>query len=166
MWWCWFTLWISWKLRCVTAAVLQQEAPHTDNSITSCWGVTCLNVTVSCGENKLQSCLFSNHRCTSQLLIGWTPDPGDQQWDRWKTSRTVFKQMSQCFQQFVSVSVNPVVLCCVVFRYMCYCGKLQDPPADPWLAPHSCGSVCQKELKPSCGHTCLLLCHPGNQPLI
>ncbi|XP_037614854.1 NF-X1-type zinc finger protein NFXL1 [Sebastes umbrosus] len=49
-------------------------------------------------------------------------------------------------------------------RYMCYCGKLQDPPADPWLAPHSCGSVCQKELKPTCGHTCLLLCHPGPCP--
>ncbi|KAF1381040.1 hypothetical protein PFLUV_G00170290 [Perca fluviatilis] len=49
-------------------------------------------------------------------------------------------------------------------RYMCFCGKLQDPPADPWLAPHSCGSVCQKELKPSCGHTCLLLCHPGPCP--
>ncbi|XP_078137877.1 NF-X1-type zinc finger protein NFXL1 [Centroberyx gerrardi] len=36
-------------------------------------------------------------------------------------------------------------------RYVCYCGKLQDPPADPWLVPHSCGSVCQKELKPLCG---------------
>jgi len=45
---------------------------------------------------------------------------------------------------------------------MCYCGDQQDPPADPWLSPHSCGSVCQKQLKPSCGHTCLLLCHPGN----
>ncbi|XP_008298555.1 NF-X1-type zinc finger protein NFXL1 [Stegastes partitus] len=49
-------------------------------------------------------------------------------------------------------------------RYMCYCGKLQDPPADPWLVPHSCGSVCQKELRPTCGHTCLLLCHPGPCP--
>nr|XP_057924345.1 NF-X1-type zinc finger protein NFXL1 [Doryrhamphus excisus]XP_057924346.1 NF-X1-type zinc finger protein NFXL1 [Doryrhamphus excisus] len=49
-------------------------------------------------------------------------------------------------------------------KYMCYCGKLEDPPADPWLVPHSCGSVCQKELKPSCGHTCLLLCHPGPCP--
>uniref|UniRef100_H3C756 Nuclear transcription factor, X-box binding-like 1 n=1 Tax=Tetraodon nigroviridis TaxID=99883 RepID=H3C756_TETNG len=46
-------------------------------------------------------------------------------------------------------------------RYECYCGKLQDPPPDPWLVPHSCGAVCQKELKPTCGHTCLLLCHPG-----
>ncbi|XP_061664991.1 NF-X1-type zinc finger protein NFXL1 [Syngnathoides biaculeatus] len=49
-------------------------------------------------------------------------------------------------------------------RYMCFCGKLQDPPADPWLAPHSCGAVCHKELKPSCGHACLLLCHPGPCP--
>uniref|UniRef100_A0A3P9C788 Nuclear transcription factor, X-box binding like 1 n=1 Tax=Maylandia zebra TaxID=106582 RepID=A0A3P9C788_9CICH len=49
-------------------------------------------------------------------------------------------------------------------RYTCYCGKLQDPPADPWLVPHSCGSICQKELKPACGHTCLLLCHPGPCP--
>nr|XP_043877062.1 NF-X1-type zinc finger protein NFXL1 isoform X1 [Solea senegalensis]XP_043877063.1 NF-X1-type zinc finger protein NFXL1 isoform X1 [Solea senegalensis]XP_043877064.1 NF-X1-type zinc finger protein NFXL1 isoform X1 [Solea senegalensis]XP_043877065.1 NF-X1-type zinc finger protein NFXL1 isoform X1 [Solea senegalensis] len=49
-------------------------------------------------------------------------------------------------------------------RYTCYCGKLQDPPADPWLVPHSCGSVCQREIKPSCGHTCLLLCHPGPCP--
>ncbi|XP_037832548.1 NF-X1-type zinc finger protein NFXL1 [Kryptolebias marmoratus] len=49
-------------------------------------------------------------------------------------------------------------------RYMCYCGKQQDPPADPWLVPHSCGSVCQKELRPTCGHTCLLLCHPGPCP--
>eukprot|EP00066_Takifugu_rubripes_P029143 XP_011618409.1 PREDICTED: NF-X1-type zinc finger protein NFXL1 [Takifugu rubripes] len=49
-------------------------------------------------------------------------------------------------------------------RYMCYCGKLQDPPLDPWLVPHSCGAVCQKELKPTCGHTCLLLCHPGPCP--
>ncbi|XP_051914519.1 NF-X1-type zinc finger protein NFXL1, partial [Hippocampus zosterae] len=49
-------------------------------------------------------------------------------------------------------------------RYVCYCGKLEDPPADPWLAPHSCGGVCHKELKPSCGHACLLLCHPGPCP--
>ncbi|XP_033984204.1 LOW QUALITY PROTEIN: NF-X1-type zinc finger protein NFXL1 [Trematomus bernacchii] len=49
-------------------------------------------------------------------------------------------------------------------RYMCYCGKQQDPPPDPWLAPHSCGSVCQNDIKPACGHTCLLLCHPGPCP--
>lgn len=46
-------------------------------------------------------------------------------------------------------------------RYYCYCGKVEDPPLDPWLVPHSCGQVCEREFKPSCGHKCLLLCHPG-----
>lgn len=36
-----------------------------------------------------------------------------------------------------------------------------DPPFQPWLVPHSCGQVCGKDLVPSCGHSCLLLCHPG-----
>ncbi|XP_069833688.1 NF-X1-type zinc finger protein NFXL1 isoform X1 [Dendropsophus ebraccatus] len=49
-------------------------------------------------------------------------------------------------------------------RYYCYCGKVEDPPLDPWLVPHSCGQVCAKEFKPSCGHKCLLLCHPGPCP--
>uniref|UniRef100_A0A8C9TAX4 Nuclear transcription factor, X-box binding like 1 n=1 Tax=Scleropages formosus TaxID=113540 RepID=A0A8C9TAX4_SCLFO len=46
-------------------------------------------------------------------------------------------------------------------RYCCYCGKVEDPPLDPWLLPHSCGQVCDREFKPACGHRCLLLCHPG-----
>ncbi|XP_077333657.1 NF-X1-type zinc finger protein NFXL1 isoform X1 [Lithobates pipiens] len=49
-------------------------------------------------------------------------------------------------------------------RYNCYCGKVEDPPLDPWLVPHSCGQVCETEFKPSCGHKCLLLCHPGPCP--
>ncbi|XP_051895842.1 NF-X1-type zinc finger protein NFXL1 [Pristis pectinata] len=49
-------------------------------------------------------------------------------------------------------------------RYYCYCGKVEDPPQDPWLVPHSCGQVCDKEFKPLCGHKCLLLCHPGPCP--
>ncbi|XP_053110346.1 NF-X1-type zinc finger protein NFXL1 isoform X1 [Hemicordylus capensis] len=49
-------------------------------------------------------------------------------------------------------------------RYYCYCGKVEDPPLDPWLVPHSCGQVCEREFRPSCGHKCLLLCHPGPCP--
>nr|XP_060634470.1 NF-X1-type zinc finger protein NFXL1 [Anolis sagrei ordinatus] len=49
-------------------------------------------------------------------------------------------------------------------RYYCYCGKVEDPPLDPWLVPHSCGQVCERDFKPSCGHKCLLLCHPGPCP--
>lgn len=43
----------------------------------------------------------------------------------------------------------------------CFCGKVCDPKFDPWLIPHSCGQTCGRGLKPSCGHSCLLNCHPG-----
>lgn len=49
-------------------------------------------------------------------------------------------------------------------RYFCFCGRIEDPPHNPWLAPHSCGETCGKLLQPSCGHRCLLLCHPGRCP--
>ncbi|GAB1601514.1 gem-associated protein 5-like [Argonauta hians] len=49
-------------------------------------------------------------------------------------------------------------------RYKCFCGQVEDPSFDPWLVPHSCGQTCGKELTPSCGHHCLLLCHPGPCP--
>lgn len=46
--------------------------------------------------------------------------------------------------------------------YFCFCGKVENPPNDnPWILPHSCGEVCDRPLKNSCGHYCLLLCHPG-----
>ena len=46
-------------------------------------------------------------------------------------------------------------------RYTCYCGKIDDPQFDPWIVPHSCGEICEKNLQPQCGHQCLILCHPG-----
>ncbi|XP_063679973.1 NF-X1-type zinc finger protein NFXL1-like [Bolinopsis microptera] len=49
-------------------------------------------------------------------------------------------------------------------RYYCYCTKKVDPVYDPWIAPHSCGEVCDKPLTSNCGHSCLLLCHPGRCP--
>lgn len=49
-------------------------------------------------------------------------------------------------------------------NYECYCGKIIDPPHQPWAIPHSCGETCQKSLKPYCGHNCILLCHPGPCP--
>ncbi|KAL0034329.1 hypothetical protein WJX77_009558 [Trebouxia sp. C0004] len=49
-------------------------------------------------------------------------------------------------------------------EYRCFCGKQRDPPLDPWLAPHTCGDICGRELASGCGHTCVLLCHPGPCP--
>ncbi|CAH9069527.1 unnamed protein product [Cuscuta europaea] len=48
--------------------------------------------------------------------------------------------------------------------YHCFCGKMENPPHDPWVLPHSCGEICGRPLKHNCGHHCLLLCHPGPCP--
>ncbi|RXG62012.1 NF-X1-type zinc finger protein NFXL1 [Armadillidium vulgare] len=52
----------------------------------------------------------------------------------------------------------------IPYDYKCFCGKSVNPQFDPWLIPHSCGERCGKDLKPSCGHSCTLLCHPGPCP--
>lgn len=49
-------------------------------------------------------------------------------------------------------------------EYLCFCGKVESPPPDPWILPHSCGEICGRSLRGSCGHECLLLCHPGPCP--
>ncbi|XAR65419.1 hypothetical protein NMG60_11009545 [Bertholletia excelsa] len=60
-------------------------------------------------------------------------------------------------------------------RYLCFCGKRQDPPTDLYLIPHSCGEPCGKPLEKDvlgaggsredqCPHVCVLQCHPGPCP--
>lgn len=49
-------------------------------------------------------------------------------------------------------------------EYRCFCGKQRNPPLDPWLAPHTCGDICGRQLPSGCGHSCVLLCHPGPCP--
>lgn len=46
-------------------------------------------------------------------------------------------------------------------EYLCFCKKTINPVFQPLLIPHSCGTICGKQLKPFCGHECVLLCHPG-----
>lgn len=48
--------------------------------------------------------------------------------------------------------------------YNCFCEKEENPRPAPFLLPHSCGEICGKNLQPACGHTCMLLCHPGPCP--
>lgn len=52
----------------------------------------------------------------------------------------------------------------IPYEYKCFCGKETDPAVHLWSIPHSCGDVCGRPLKPSCGHKCVLLCHPGPCP--
>ncbi|XP_057492571.1 NF-X1-type zinc finger protein NFXL1-like [Actinidia eriantha] len=60
-------------------------------------------------------------------------------------------------------------------RYLCFCGKRQEPPPDLYLTPHSCGEPCGKPLEKEvpdgtmskedlCPHACVLQCHPGPCP--
>ncbi|XP_022903190.1 NF-X1-type zinc finger protein NFXL1 [Onthophagus taurus] len=49
-------------------------------------------------------------------------------------------------------------------HYTCFCTKTINPKFQSLLIPHSCGEKCGKQLKPICGHECLLLCHPGPCP--
>lgn len=48
-------------------------------------------------------------------------------------------------------------------KYMCFCGKVENPPLDVSLTPHSCGRTCGKKRK-LCPHPCPLPCHPGPCP--
>jgi len=49
--------------------------------------------------------------------------------------------------------------------HMCFCGKLADPPSDPYLVPHSCGEPCGRQrIGTSCPHRCVTPCHPGPCP--
>lgn len=47
-------------------------------------------------------------------------------------------------------------------HYLCFCQKQYDPVDQEWILPHSCGEICMKKL--ICGHSCYLLCHPGQCP--
>ncbi|XP_055702161.1 NF-X1-type zinc finger protein NFXL1 [Phlebotomus papatasi] len=77
--------------------------------------------------------------------------------------------------EFVPRKITPITWDCpqcrhsygpeeVPRRYLCFCGKEDNPQVHPWLIPHSCGELCQRPLEPVCGHKCLLLCHPGPCP--
>ena len=47
--------------------------------------------------------------------------------------------------------------------YVCFCGRMTDPPDDHYITPHSCGEPCGRK-KCNCPHPCVLRCHPGPCP--
>lgn len=44
-------------------------------------------------------------------------------------------------------------------EYLCFCGKLKNPPVNRNDLPHSCGNMCLNTT--NCEHPCNLVCHPG-----
>lgn len=81
-------------------------------------------------------------------------------WSCWFVGLFVNAWMRSC-QYLIPLYLHPQqpFLPC---RYVCFCGKVPDPPFDPWITPHSCGEVCGRPI--GCEHTCVLLCHPGPCP--
>ena len=46
-------------------------------------------------------------------------------------------------------------------KYLCYCGKTQNPEISASLEPHSCGKVCGRKRGGKCLHLCSQICHKG-----
>lgn len=102
---------------------------------------------------------------------------------RWANDSISLKKMKQELEvgyynnqgEYIPKQLKAIEWCCPKCRmshlpsdvpkhYLCFCKKELNPENHPWLVPHSCGEVCRKELKPNCGHRCVLLCHPGPCP--
>jgi hypothetical protein len=50
-------------------------------------------------------------------------------------------------------------------KYLCYCGKYDEPEYSPLTLPHSCGEYCDRKKHEHCTHSkCDVLCHPGSCP--
>ncbi|XP_050511644.1 NF-X1-type zinc finger protein NFXL1 [Diabrotica virgifera virgifera] len=92
---------------------------------------------------------------------------------RW--SKDTVTQLKHAAQEQIIVKQQKLCWCCpkcrheydprdIPMKYLCFCTKTENPKYDPYIAPHSCGQICRKPLKPDCGHHCLLLCHPGPCP--
>ncbi|KAL8050211.1 hypothetical protein ABFX02_06G068000 [Erythranthe guttata] len=140
---------------------------------------------------KIQSFLTSSRSGALSCLICLERiKPTDPTWSCSSSCFALFHLL--CIQSWANQSINlaasraslraavvpdenslvwPCPKCRVEYRktqtpknYFCFCGKVQDPPRDPWVLPHSCGEICGRSLKYDCGHFCLLLCHPGPCP--
>nr|GLL29338.1 NF-X1-type zinc finger protein NFXL1-like [Ipomoea trifida] len=98
-----------------------------------------------------------------------------KKWARAPTSVDLSAEKNQGFNwrcpgcQYVQLTSSKDI------RYICFCGKRQDPPTDLYLTPHSCGEPCGKPLEKEvpgsgmskedlCPHHCVLQCHPGPCP--
>ncbi|KAL8143633.1 hypothetical protein V2J09_016665 [Rumex salicifolius] len=101
-----------------------------------------------------------------------------RKWARAPTSSDLAAEKSQGFNWRCPLCQSVQLVALKEIRYVCFCGKRQDPPTDLYLTPHSCGEPCGKSLQIDaiqlpgndvskdhlCPHICVLQCHPGPCP--
>lgn len=98
-----------------------------------------------------------------------------KKWARAPTSVDLSAEKSQGFNWRCPGCQAVQLMSSKEIRYVCFCGKRQDPPSDLYLTPHSCGEPCGKALEKEvpgsgmakedlCPHLCVLQCHPGPCP--
>jgi NF-X1-type zinc finger protein NFXL1 len=126
---------------------VQQHLAHGDNEDEG-WCLICLGPLGS--KDAIWSCSDS---CFSSYHLNCIQD-----WAKASGSGCKDWNCPKCRRTFSSIPDT----------YLCYCSKVERPKWDPWIEPHSCGESCGKSLvrggSLSCGHSCLLLCHPGTCP--
>lgn len=99
-----------------------------------------------------------------------------KKWARAPTSIDTSAEKSQGFNWRCPGCQSVQLTASKDIRYVCFCGKRQDPSSDLYLTPHSCGEPCGKPLEREipgpclsskedlCPHVCVLQCHPGPCP--
>ncbi|GAB4834950.1 NF-X1-type zinc finger protein nfxl1 [Ancistrocladus abbreviatus] len=98
-----------------------------------------------------------------------------KKWARAPTSIDLTAEKSQGFNWRCPGCQSVQLTSSKEIRYVCFCGKRQDPLSDLYLTPHSCGEPCGKPLEKEvpgaggskeylCPHVCVLQCHPGPCP--
>ncbi|XP_066250881.1 NF-X1-type zinc finger protein NFXL1 [Euwallacea similis] len=111
-------------------------------------------------EDKIWSCFSCFGAFHLNCIQRWSKDTVMQQKQRIEDQTELKKRVCWCCPKCradYSPDQYPT-------KYVCFCGKLEDPKFQPFLVAHSCGEICRKELLSVCGHKCLLLCHPGPCP--
>jgi NF-X1-type zinc finger protein NFXL1 len=153
------------SLATLTANSASASSPSTSNASSSLSTSTSsasssLSTSTSHSSSSSLSTSTSTASSASTSTVTLTPN----------SRRSACFACPKCRQPFDAVRDAPSA-------YRCFCGRTRDPADDPWLLPHSCGSVCGRRFSPStpstpgstlaasdCTHTCLMLCHPGPCP--
>ncbi|CCW72145.1 unnamed protein product [Phytomonas sp. Hart1] len=120
---------------------------HLTNNTYEC--LNCLEII------KMSDAIWCCNRCFIMLHLRCI-----QRWGREGASSFRLNEASSlfCCPQCRTEHIDSVK------EYKCFCGKVTNPPYDPFVIPHSCGNTCGKARMNGCPHPCALQCHPGPCP--